>query len=57
VLFIAAWQVEASAASGMRAALTALAGMPLGDWVLFAVSSGLVLYGVFSLNKAWCHSQ
>jgi Domain of Unknown Function (DUF1206) len=39
----------------MRAALTALAGVPLGDWVLLAVSAGLALYGVFSLIKAWCH--
>jgi hypothetical protein len=56
VLFlIAAWRVEASAAGGMRAALTALAVVPLGDWVLLAVSAGLALYGVFGLIKAWCH--
>ena len=56
VLFlIAAWRVEASAAGGIRTALTALAGVPLGDWGLLAVSAGLTLYGVFSLIKGWCH--
>jgi hypothetical protein len=54
VLFLlAAWTVEASAAGGMRAALTALAETPLGAWILLAVSVGLALYGVFCLIKAW----
>lgn len=56
VLFvIAAWRVEASTAGGMRAALSALAEVPFGDWVLLLVSAGLTLYGVFSLIKAWLH--
>ena len=56
VLFlVAAWRAQASAAGGMRAALSALASVPLGDWVLLAVSAGLALYGLFSLIKAWLH--
>lgn len=54
VLFLtAAWQVETSAVGGMRAALSALGRVPLGDAVLLAVSVGLTLYGIFSLIKAW----
>ena len=56
VLFLmAAWRVEASGVGGMRAALTALAGVPLGRRVLLAVSVGLALHGVFSLAKAIRH--
>lgn len=57
VLFLsAAWRVEASAAGGVRAALTALASVPLGDFVLLALSAGLMLHGVFGLVKACCHN-
>lgn len=56
VLFlVAAWQVEAAGVGGMRPALTALAGVPLGGGVLLAVSVGLTFYGMFSLIKAWLH--
>jgi hypothetical protein len=56
ILFLAAaWQVEASGVGGMRAALIALANIPLGGSVLLAVSMGLMVYGVFSLIKAWLH--
>lgn len=56
ILFlVAAWQVEASGVGGMRAAMTALANIPLGASVLLAVSMGLMVYGVFSLIKAWLH--
>lgn len=56
VLFLtAAWRVEASAAGGVRAALTALADVPFGEVALLALSAGLVLHGVFGLIKAWLH--
>lgn len=58
ILFlIAAWRVEASGVGGMRAALLALAAVPVGDRVLLAVSAGLALYGVFSLIKAGFHKR
>jgi hypothetical protein len=52
---LAAWHVQASEAGGLRAAFSALAEVPFGDWVVFLVSAGLTLYGVFSLLKAWLH--
>ena len=55
LFLIAAWRVEASGVGGMRAALTALAGVPLGRPVLLAVSVGLTLHGAFSLMKAYRH--
>lgn len=58
VLFlIAAWRVEASAAGGLRAALRALASVPLGDSILLAVSAGLATFGAFNLMKAWFHKR
>ena len=57
ILFlIAAWRVESAGVGGMRAALSAMATVPLGDWVLLAISAGLILFGLFSLAKALFHS-
>ena len=54
---IAAWRVDASAAGGMRAALVAVATLPLGGWALLGVSAGLILFGLFSVLKGWCHRR
>jgi hypothetical protein len=57
-LFLAAaWQADATTAGGLRAALRALAALPLGGWVLLAMSAGLAVYGVFGLIKGWCHER
>lgn len=53
VLFvIAALTHDPAAAGGLDSALHALAGLPFGSAILWAVGAGLMVYGVFCLARA-----
>jgi hypothetical protein len=51
-LIVAAVDASPGQAKGVDSALRALAGTPLGPWLLVLVALGLVTFGVFSLCQA-----
>ncbi|MEO7072218.1 MAG: DUF1206 domain-containing protein [Rhodanobacter sp.] len=48
----AAWRYDATQATGVAGALSVLKAQPGGSWLLGAVASGLVAYGLFQIAKA-----
>lgn len=53
ILFlVAAFAHDPNAAGGLDAALRSLAGLPFGQFVLWLVGAGLVVYGVFCFARA-----
>ncbi|MFF7682123.1 DUF1206 domain-containing protein [Microbacterium sp. NPDC007973] len=53
ILFlVAAFAHDPNAAGGLDAALRALAGLPFGQFVLWLVGAGLVVYGLFCFARA-----
>jgi hypothetical protein len=52
-LVVAAVQARPSQAKGADSALRALAGTPLGPWLLLLVAIGLIMFGLFS----WCEAK
>jgi hypothetical protein len=47
----AAWRVHAQYAVGIAGALSALRQQPYGEWVLGAVTTGLMSYGLWQIAK------
>lgn len=48
----AAWRYNATQATGVAGALSTLKAQPYGPWLLGAVASGLIAYGLFQIAKA-----
>lgn len=48
----AAWRYDATQATGVAGALSTLKAQPYGPWLLCAVASGLIAYGLFQIAKA-----
>lgn len=48
----AAWQYDATRATGVAGALSTLKAQPSGSWLLGAVAFGLLAYGLFQIAKA-----
>jgi hypothetical protein len=51
-LVVAAAKAQPREAKGIDSSLRALAGTPLGPWLLVAVAIGLIMFGVFSCCEA-----
>ena len=51
-LVVAAAESRPRQAKGIDSALRALAGTPLGPWLLVLVAIGLIMFGVFSCCEA-----
>jgi Domain of Unknown Function (DUF1206) len=51
-LVVAAAEAKPQQAKGIDSALRALAGTPLGPWLLVLVAIGLIMFGVFSCCEA-----
>ncbi len=51
-LVVAAAEARPQQAKGIDSALRALAGTPLGPWLLVLVAFGLIMFGVFSCCEA-----
>ena len=51
-LVVAAADARPQQAKGIDSSLRALAGTPLGPWLLALVAIGLIMFGLFSRSEA-----